>query len=185
MPNYTGPIVAGVDSDGHPHNLLTDGTGTVQANTGTPLGSQDEGTFIGEIVAGVDSDGHPHNLLTDEEGRLYVNVSGGGGSTDIFTLNFTYQTLSPSVLQAVVAGHVLIRASIVITTPFDGVGANLLLGTTANPSMVLGAADSVPSVADQYESTSIFQFQVSDILQFVINPNGSTQGAGLLLYEYD
>ncbi len=99
-------------------------------------------------------------------------------------LSFTYLTTSPVLLQQVFAGAVIDRAAILIITPFNGLGASLQLGTTASPGLVLSTTDVNPSIASQYESDLFVPFPASDFLQLLINPTGSTQGEGLLIYKY-
>lgn len=102
----------------------------------------------------------------------------------VFKVPFSYTTTSPLVLQAVVAGQVLNRCTILITTAFDDPGAFITLGTTADPSLVFGASDArLSDLGNNYDNSALFPFSVSDFLQLTISPGSSTQGAGLLLYK--
>ncbi len=101
----------------------------------------------------------------------------------LLSVAFAFNTPSPLILVPVSAGGIISRAQIQITTAFNDPTATLLLGTSASPSLVMGAADSVPSIADAYDVETMVTFPGIDKLQLTINPGASTQGAGTLYYE--
>ncbi len=103
----------------------------------------------------------------------------------LLSVSFAFNTASPLILVPVFAGGINARAQIQITTAFNDVAATLLLGTSANPSLVMNATDSVPSVVDSYDQSTMVTFPGPgpDKLQLTINPGTSTQGAGILYYE--
>lgn len=96
---------------------------------------------------------------------------------------FAFNTPSPLILVPVSPGGVIARAQIQITTLFDDPIASLLLGTAANPSLVMSATDSDPHIVNAYDVSTMVTFPATDILQLTINPGASTQGAGTLYYE--
>jgi hypothetical protein len=98
---------------------------------------------------------------------------------------FAFNTASPLILVPVFAGGINARAQIQITTAFNDPAATLLVGTSANPSLVMDAADSIPSVVGSYDQSTMVTFPGPgpDNLQLTINPGTSTQGAGILYYE--
>lgn len=103
----------------------------------------------------------------------------------LLSVSFAFNTASPLILVPVFAGGINARAQIQITTAFNDVAATLLLGTSANPSLIMNATDSVPSVVDSYDQSTMVTFPGPgpDKLQLTINPGTSTQGAGILYYE--
>lgn len=114
------------------------------------------------------------------------NPSTGGGSNnsdDILVVAFTYVTASPMVLQSVLAGQIVNRAVIVITTPFDDPAATVKVGTTSTPALILGPGDTTASIADQYGNDALTDFASNDIMILTISPGASTQGAGFLFYR--
>lgn len=96
---------------------------------------------------------------------------------------FTYQTASPLVLASLVIGNFIDRADISIEIPFNGVGATVQFGTVANPDLILGSSDVLTNTIGQYGNLFISQILVNDLLRLIINPAGSTQGAGTLFYK--
>jgi hypothetical protein len=103
----------------------------------------------------------------------------------LLSVAFAFNTASPLILVPVFAGGIMARAQIQITTAFNDPAATLLVGTSANPSLVMTAADSVPSVVNSYDVSTMVTFPGpgADKLQLTINPGTSTQGAGILYYE--
>lgn len=103
----------------------------------------------------------------------------------LLSVAFAFNTASPLLLVPVFAGGIMARAQIQITTAFNDPAATLLLGTSASPSLVMGAADSDPSVVDSYDQSTMLTFPGpgADKLQLTISPGASTQGAGILYYE--
>jgi hypothetical protein len=103
----------------------------------------------------------------------------------LLSMSFAFNTASPIILVPVFIGGIMARAQIQITTAFNDPTATLLLGTSANPSFVMGPADSDPGVVDSYDQSTMMTFPGPgpDKLQLTINPGASTQGAGILYYE--
>jgi hypothetical protein len=108
----------------------------------------------------------------------------GPGAGAVMVVSFTLATPSPLVLSPLLAGQSVVRAGIVVTTTFDGVGAALPLGTPFSPAVILAAADSRPAAAGQYETDAVTSFGAPDTLQLVITPGaGATQGAGQVFFQ--
>lgn len=110
-------------------------------------------------------------------------VSYRKNTTAMLETPFTFSSASPIVLAHLHPGNVMTRAVIVIETPFNDPAAKVLLGTTANPSLYLGAADSDPLVSGQYGSEEVIDLNVPDYLILTVQPSASSQGAGRLYYE--
>lgn len=109
--------------------------------------------------------------------------SSSNSGYDVQFLLFNFATISPLVLQAVTPGLILNLAQVLVITPFNNGGATMTLGTTANPSLVFDSTDVTLQSVGQYETDYLIQFAASDVLELFINPSGSTQGSGLLLYQ--
>ena len=106
---------------------------------------------------------------------------GGGGSTyNVECIQFTFATPSPMVLHALVVGHQVDRAHVVITTTFDDHAANIQLGTVAVPGLFI---DIPPTMAGQFADDNILDVTVPDFLRFTISPGTSTQGDGFIFYS--
>lgn len=119
-------------------------------------------------------------VLWDATERKWFVGAAAGVSPSV---PFAFNTASPLVLAALPAGAKVVRAAIVISTPFDDAAATLSLGTPGSPALVLGPSDSRPSVAGQYETDLIATFAAADTLQLVISPGASTQGAGFVFFD--
>jgi len=138
-------------------------------------------------------------MSPDELGRLaeieaiaYLALarasSGGGpspgGDSSVVVVAFAFGTTSPLVLKTpVTAATPVVRAGILITTPFNGSGASLAIGTPGAPGFVMPTSDNLPSAAGQYETDAIVRFTSSDTLQLAIAPGTASQGAGFVYYE--
>jgi hypothetical protein len=106
----------------------------------------------------------------------------GGGAVKVVA--FSFASVSPLVLSPLLGGQSVVRVGILITTPFDGAGASLTLGTPGSPALLLASTDNRPSAAGQYESDAITPFAAPDTMQLTIIPGGgATQGAGQVFYE--
>lgn len=103
---------------------------------------------------------------------------GPSGST--IDLPFSWGDASPSPIGAV--SGLIVAASIIITTPFDGVGASLTIGTLGSPALIMPADSNYPGFASRYEvNPGLF---VSGQLYLTIDPGaGATQGAGRVYLE--
>jgi hypothetical protein len=107
----------------------------------------------------------------------------GSGET-VVAVPFTYQTPSPLLLGAIHAGQILNRASLLIQTPFNGSGPQVLFGTSTNPSLYLACqGPSSPGFSVQYEDAEISLTPSADILLLTLTVPAATQGAGVLLYK--
>lgn len=102
---------------------------------------------------------------------------------DVQKVSFAFNTGSPLSLGLVYAGQILDRASLLITTAFDDLAATIQLGTSGTPGLIFGPTGAKPSVAGQYEHVALIPFAVNDVLQLLISPGASTQGAGFLLFK--
>jgi hypothetical protein len=106
----------------------------------------------------------------------------GSGET-VVRVPFSFDVASPLILQALTPGQVLNRAAIQVITPFSDPAARVKLGTTATPGLVFTDDDVELDLAEQYESSVLFPFFVSDFLILTVSPGASTAGSGLLLYK--
>lgn len=114
---------------------------------------------------------------------LNPTPSGASNSDTVQVVSFAYDTPSPMLLQAVTPGQIVNRAVVVVTVPFDDPTSSILLGTTTDVGLILGADDVTTSAADQYDNDALFEFTIDDFLLLTINPGASTQGQGFLFYR--
>jgi hypothetical protein len=107
---------------------------------------------------------------------------GGGSSSSIQSVPFSFDTPSPMVLQTLAAGQEVIRVSLAISTPFNDDAATVQVGVSGDPGALLGPGDTNIVMVGQYTTDAITVFSSSEILLLTISPGSSTQGAGLLLF---
>jgi len=94
---------------------------------------------------------------------------------------FTYLS-GALLLQATLAGDLIDRAAVLITTQFNGVGANLRWGTTTNPNLLFAPGEVTVGVANTYDNSELHPLSAPDFLQLIVVPGTATQGAGLIFY---
>jgi hypothetical protein len=108
-------------------------------------------------------------------------LSGGG---TISPIAFSYGDASSAVYIPSADGTLTV-ARLVITTPFDGAGAHLALGTLAVPGAALATTDSDPATAGEYEVTADLELSAGEALRLTITPGAAaTAGAGLLYLTF-
>lgn len=105
------------------------------------------------------------------------------GDETVGKIEFSFNTPSPVVLQAITAGQLLDRAAVLITTTFDDPAAYLEVGTSTTPNEIFGYGNIDLGLLGQYENRILLLFPMSDLLLLTINPGSSTKGAGILLYK--
>lgn len=98
-------------------------------------------------------------------------------------VNFAYNTPSPLTIINLAANDVLNVQAVVITTPFNGVGSSLRLGTVAAPNSILSSTQITPTVTATYETSEKQLINVPEIMRLTIVPGTATQGAGYVLYN--
>jgi hypothetical protein len=114
--------------------------------------------------------------------QLRIDAVTAAQSTSPVQFQFTYQTVSPYLLQAVSVGSYVIRAAVVITVAFNDPDAFVELGTSGQPNLVLGSGDSYLSSTGTYNSENITIFNTSEQLLLTLSPGSSTLGSGILYY---
>ena len=87
-------------------------------------------------------------------------AGGGGGGVTSGLIRFAFGPAGASSGTALLAGAVVVRCYVSITTPFD-VGATVQVGIAANHTLFQSSAQNDPQVADLYD-----------------NPQDTTGGAG-------
>jgi hypothetical protein len=116
-------------------------------------------------------------------------ASSGPGSANVVStvLPFTYDTPSPLFITPILGGQTVLRAAVIIITPFDDPSAALKLGTPFSPALLLSSISNPPGIlpteVGQYETDALASFASADTLQLVIQPGASTQGVGVVFLE--
>lgn len=125
-------------------------------------------------------------LLVEETVIELIEVAeqGAPGAPGGFnSINFAYGDATRIILPAVV-GKVVLAVNVNITTPFNGVGAQLSIGTLASPALLVASAQLDLSVATEFEINPNVRFGTATDIYLTITPGaGATQGAGWLVAE--
>jgi hypothetical protein len=110
-------------------------------------------------------------------------LPGTSGGT-IPPIAFTYGEAPHDVFTAPSDGRVVL-SRIGISEAFDGAGAQITVGTSANHDALIGADDNDPMQLGQYETVPDFDLSEGDGVRIYITPGtGATQGAGFLFIEF-
>ncbi|MBD1995164.1 hypothetical protein H6G00_00790 [Leptolyngbya sp. FACHB-541] len=104
----------------------------------------------------------------------------GGGSIKI---PFSWGDASPKAVYEVEGNGTVFRASIVIQTPFDGVGASLRLGDGEVGDRLIRADQNLPSQAGEYATSPGITYMTSTFILLEITPGEGNQGSGFVLLE--
>lgn len=121
--------------------------------------------------------------ITDElNSRINSIPSSSGGTNNVVQVAFDYTTSSPLILQSVLAGQIVYKMTIIITTVFDDLLSTIKVGTTADPSLIFEVDGTNILVLSQYDNDGLFIIPNDDLLILTITPGGSIQGAGMIYY---
>lgn len=119
--------------------------------------------------------------------KLYhYDAAAGGGIQPPLPLpnvvNFAFGDASPKLVFTVSAATTILQVNFVITTPFNGTGAALSVGTAGSPQLLLSTAQVDPYYAAEYETNP--NVNVSSSVLLTITPGaGCTQGAGWIVLQ--
>jgi hypothetical protein len=98
--------------------------------------------------------------------------------------NFAFGDASPALVQTLDAQKLVVRTRITITTPFDGAGATLSIGTLAQPELLIASSQVNPAQKTTFETTPEVALSAgTNLYLFIIAGVGATQGAGRTVLE--
>jgi hypothetical protein len=96
--------------------------------------------------------------------------------------NFSFGDASPLIVLSVPAALIVLQVNLVITTPFNGAGALLTLGTAAAPQSLVDTTQVNPALAAEYETNPNIVTS-SNVLLTITPGAGCTQGAGWIVLQ--
>lgn len=94
---------------------------------------------------------------------------------------FDYGSGERVLIGPLLAGDMVLNASVVIETAFDDPATILALGTRSAPGRILAAADITPTLSSTYGSDEIVPILVPDMLMLQVSAGSSTRGCGRAL----
>lgn len=103
-------------------------------------------------------------------------------SEEVVVVPFAFNTPGQRVFGVVSAGSFFSQAGILVTIPFNA-PATIKLGVSADLELLIGAFDSLLTVADDYCLDGLRQFATSDVLLCCLNAAGATSGEGFVYYR--
>lgn len=108
-----------------------------------------------------------------------VGPSGAG----LITLDFSYGDATPVLITTMLAGKRVITVKMFIDVAFNGIGANLSVGTMGNPTDLMGTGLD-PSIAVGYNVTPQKSYSVdTEIYLFITPGSGATSGSGSVVLQ--
>jgi hypothetical protein len=102
----------------------------------------------------------------------------GGGNETVYSMPFTWATLSQQ-LGAFPVGKTVLMACIIIDVAFNDPSATVSFGTTADYTLFVQAPASQPG---QYATDAVTIPVVPDFFLLTMSPGASTAGSGTLLW---
>jgi len=110
-----------------------------------------------------------------------ISGSSPGGTSE--KMSFSFNTGPNLVLGALNKGDTIVHAVLAILTPFNGANPTIHIGTSTRPWLLFGPRETDIKLPHRYDNSHVLQIPANDQLVFSLRSDGSTQGAGILLYE--
>jgi hypothetical protein len=111
-------------------------------------------------------------------------VQGIPGNT-LPAVNFAFGDATPTTIYTATANIVIKTITVIITTAFNGTGANISIGTLASPTLLMDIDESDVSLVAGFETSPNETILSGTVLKLFITPGaGASQGAGKILIEY-
>ena len=99
--------------------------------------------------------------------------------------DFNWDDGSPVNLFTIPKDYRIITCQIVITTAFNDIDSTLMLGTLAQADRFMTEEENEPNVVGENESNPYYMTPVNTDFYLTINKEGTSQGAGTVLVEFD
>jgi hypothetical protein len=118
--------------------------------------------------------------MTFGEFQNFLNTAQSGA----VKVPFSYGDATPKAIAVLPAGSTVFTAAIVITVPFDGMGAALALGDADVGDRLMTVAQNDPTSEAEYETNPGVSYPTDTQILLTINSGaGTTAGAGYVLLE--
>lgn len=97
---------------------------------------------------------------------------------------FSFGDASPATLMVLDSAVLGLRVALTITTPFNGAGASIAIGTTASPALILPPERSDPTESTTFETKYMGPLPALTAITLTLTPGfGASQGAGVVVIE--
>ena len=124
--------------------------------------------------------------ITQQSPLIVVSVAEQGipGAAGLGAIrkDFGFGDSTPDLIVMANAGDVVYEVEIVIMTPFDGTGAALTIGDSAQNDRLMQSTQNDPATPATYGAIPDYKYSVVTPINLYISPGaGATQGAGFIL----
>lgn len=109
-------------------------------------------------------------------------IAGNPPAGNAIEINFSFGDASPSFIAIILATKLIYKAAVIITTPFNGVGAMLSLGDAVDNQSLIATSQNLPNSLATYETSPNISYPSNTTINLYITPGaGATSGAGTIL----
>lgn len=124
--------------------------------------------------------------ITQQSPLIVVSVAEQGipGAAGLGAIrkDFGFGDSTPDLIVMANAGDVVYGVEIVIMTPFDGTGAALTIGDSAQNDRLMQSTQNDPATPATYGAIPDYKYPAVTPINLYISPGaGATQGAGFIL----
>ena len=124
--------------------------------------------------------------ITQQSPLIVVSVAEQGipGAAGLGAIrkDFGFGDSTPDLIVMANAGDVVYEVEIVIMTPFDGTGATLTIGDSAQNDRLMQSTQNDPATPATYGAIPDYKYSAVTPINLYISPGaGATQGAGFIL----
>ena len=124
--------------------------------------------------------------ITQQSPLIVVSVAEQGipGAAGLGAIrkDFGFGDSTPDLIVMANAGDVVYEVEIVIMTPFDGTGAALTIGDSAQNDRLMQSTQNDPATPATYGAIPDYKYPAVTPINLYISPGaGATQGAGFVL----
>ena len=124
--------------------------------------------------------------ITQQSPLIVVSVAEQGipGAAGLGAIrkDFGFGDSTPDLIVMANAGDVVYEVEIVIMTPFDGTGAALTIGDSAQNDRLMQSTQNDPATPATYGAIPDYKYSAVTPINLYISPGaGATQGAGFIL----
>ena len=124
--------------------------------------------------------------ITQQSPLIVVSVAEQGipGAAGLGAIrkDFGFGDSTPDLIVMANAGDVVYEVEIVIMTPFDGTGAALTIGDSAQNDRLMQSTQNDPTTHATYSASPDYRYTAGTPINLYISPGaGATQGAGFIL----
>lgn len=121
----------------------------------------------------------------DSATQIFVDIQEVADRSNLIAAPFSWGDASPVAIGSVPAGGRVTRIDLLITTPFNGLGAAITLGDSGDPDRLVTTEQNMPSQVATYEVHPGHLYASATPILLAITPgSGASSGAGTVLLHF-